>query len=90
MSGPPPTPVHPGALLHTCELARDWCYPLSEPVRRWQRQAIVRAAKKVAVRVGRDRRGVIFGVKRSSGLMPVRRKPISPAPMGLIPPRLAG
>ena len=50
----------PGATFHTSELARKWAYPQCNKITRWQRLAIRRAAERVAVRVGRDRRGLIF------------------------------
>jgi hypothetical protein len=52
----------PASTLHTVELAA-WCYPHVREVRRKHRWAIVVSAKRVAVRLGRDKRGVIFGAK---------------------------
>jgi hypothetical protein len=52
--------ANPGTTFHTCELARKWVYPQCDKITRWQHQAIRRAAERVAVRVGRDRRGLIF------------------------------
>lgn len=52
--------AQPGATLHTIALA-SWCYPRAGTVTPWMRKAIVRAARRVAVRLGRDRQGVIWG-----------------------------
>lgn len=68
--------AYPDRLYRTADLAA-WCYPRlkGEPQRK-HRWAIVRAARAVAERVGRDGRGVIFraasdshteGQQRSNG-----------------------
>jgi hypothetical protein len=60
--------AHPGATFHTTELARRWVYPRCEKIARWQYEAVRRAAKRVAVRVGRDEEGLIFGGKSADKL----------------------
>jgi len=54
--------ANPESRLRTIDLAA-WCYPKARRVERKHRWAIVRAAKRVAVRLGRDKHGVIFGPK---------------------------
>lgn len=52
--------AYPERVFYTEELA-EWAYPrLKGPLERKHRWAIVRAAKRVAVRDGRDYRGVRF------------------------------
>jgi hypothetical protein len=46
--------ANPGAELRTSELF-EWAYPRLDKIERNHREVIGRAAKKVAVRVGRDR-----------------------------------
>jgi hypothetical protein len=57
--------AHPDKLFRTEELAR-WCYPrLNGKPQRKHRWAIVRAARKVATRVKREAKGVVFSAKRN-------------------------
>ena len=60
----------PGAELTTTQLAA-WCYPrsLGEPDRD-QRRAIIRAADRVATRVRRDWRGVVFRARNEQAEHP--------------------
>jgi hypothetical protein len=52
--------TYPDQELHTADLVR-WCYPrLEGKPQRKHRWAIVRAARRVATRVRRDGRGVVF------------------------------
>ena len=58
--------ANPGAELRTTELAA-WAYPrLREKPQRKHLWAIRRAARKVAVRVRRDRLGVVFRAQETA------------------------
>ena len=55
--------ANPDRVFHTTDLL-PWAYPRLKEFRRQHRWWIVVAAKRVAVRLGRDKHGVIFGAKQ--------------------------
>ena len=63
----------PRAELRTIDLA-VWAYPRVRDLQQHHRKSIVRAAKKVAVRVRRDRPGGVVFVAKESQSLPRKSK----------------